>query len=309
MNYALLLANISLFLFFILQGAQTLRWGISNLGVIPTLIVRGQNLWTLFTSMFMHADFMHLFGNMLYLWVFGDNIEDALGHIKYLAFYLIGGLAASFVHIASLYALPSPTFAGFDIPAVGASGAISAVLGAYLMLYPRARIRTLVIYFFITIVSVPAFYYLGFWFIYQLMMGLFSFTGFLSGVAFWAHIGGFLAGVVTVKVFGSKLRLRLSSSEPLRKPPLRPVVIESSTTRKPFADVIVDHAKVRVFVKLPGVGERDVNVKVGEGHVMISATRGDLKYHDQIKLPVSVLPVIEDLHFSNGVLSLSLRRI
>lgn len=206
-NHMLILVNVVVFFFFFLQGTRAFIRGLVSFGAVPSYIVNGDRLWTLLTSMFMHADIMHLFGNMAYLWVFGDNIEDALGHVKYLVFYLLGGLTASFTHIASLYAtLPSFGQVGLDIPSVGASGAISAVLGAYLLLYPRARIRTLVFYIIVQIVSVPAFYYLGFWFLYQLMMGVFSLTGLSSGVAFWAHIGGFVAGLVTIKVFGVKPR-------------------------------------------------------------------------------------------------------
>lgn len=205
----LILVNVVVFFFFFLQGTETFINGIVSFGAIPSYIINGNRLWTLLTSMFMHADIMHIFGNMIYLWVFGDNIEDALGHTKYLVFYLLGGLVASFAHIASLFAtLPSFGLVGFNIPSVGASGAISAVLGAYLLLYPRARIRTLVFYIFIHIMSIPAYYYLGFWFLYQLMMGTLSLTGLPSGIAFWAHIGGFVAGLVTVKVFGVKPRPR-----------------------------------------------------------------------------------------------------
>jgi len=129
-NYGLLLINTVVFLYFLLQGTGTLITGIESFGVTPSYILNGERLWTLLTSMFMHADIMHLFGNMLYLWVFGDNIEDALGHTKYLVFYLLGGLAATFAHIASLFVmLPSFGDVGFDIPSVGASGAISAEHG------------------------------------------------------------------------------------------------------------------------------------------------------------------------------------
>jgi len=212
-TYGLLLINIVVFFCFFLQGTRMLIWGVIYFGAIPSYIINGERLWTVLTSMFMHADIMHLLGNMVYLWVFGDNVEDALGHVKYLVFYLLGGLVATFAHIASLFAtLPSFGTVGFDIPSVGASGAISAVLGAYVLFYPRAKIRTLVFYVFISIVTIPALYYLGFWFIYQFMMGVFSLTGLSSGVAFWAHIGGFVAGIVLAPIFrameGSKTARR-----------------------------------------------------------------------------------------------------
>ncbi|MEM1515491.1 MAG: rhomboid family intramembrane serine protease [Candidatus Bathyarchaeia archaeon] len=151
---------------------------------------------------------------MIYLWVFGNNVEDALGHIKYLAFYLIGGIFASLVHICStllsLYLKPVPyMISDLRIPAVGASGAISAVLGTY-SLCTQTRKKTLIFYFFIiTVVSVPAYYYLSFWFIYQILMGVISLTGISSGVAFWAHIGGFAFGMMIAKTLSIKSRKKV----------------------------------------------------------------------------------------------------
>jgi membrane associated rhomboid family serine protease len=170
-NYTLLIINVIVFFLFYLSSTEQFFWGIINLGVIPSYIVTGERLWTLLSSTFMHADPIHLFGNLLYLWVFGDNIEDALGHGKYLLFYLLGGIIASLLHVASV-AISAPSNGLMQIPSVGASGAVSAVLGAYLILYPKARIRTLIIRFFITIIDVRAMFYLGFWFIYQFLMGI-----------------------------------------------------------------------------------------------------------------------------------------
>ncbi len=306
-NYGLLLVNVAVFFLFFLQGTRTLWTGIVFFGATPIYIVNGERLWTLLTSMFMHADIMHLLGNMVYLWVFGDNIEDALGHIKYLLFYLLGGLAASLTHIASLFAtLPSLGYVGLRVPSVGASGAISAVLGAYMLLYPRARIRTLVVYIFIHIISVPAYYYLGFWFLYQLMMGVFSLTGLPSGVAFWAHIGGFTAGLVTVKVFGLKPRLRMVTAEGRR--PFRPLVV-SPRVMTPFVDVMVEGDKVRILAELPGVEEEDIKIGVSGWEVIISAERGEISFYRRVLLPVMVAPQIGDFSYKNGVLSFSLQRI
>ena len=136
--------------------------------------------------MFLHGGFMHLIGNMLFLWIFGNNIEDVLGPVKFIIFYLVAGLAANF-----LFVLFSPNS---DIPLVGASGAIAGVLGAYLVLYPRARIVTLMwIFYFIRIVKLPAKFMLGFWFFYQLFMSMTDFAGG-GGVAWLAHVGGFAYG-------------------------------------------------------------------------------------------------------------------
>ncbi len=230
-NYGLLLVNILIFFFFFVQGTGTLTLEILFLGAIPSYILNGERLWTLLSSMFMHADIMHLLGNMIYLWVFGDNVEDALGHFRYLTFYFLGGLAASFIHIASLFVtFPSFGFVGFDIPSVGASGAISAVLGAYLLLYPNTRVKTLVFYVIIHVMSIPAYYYLGFWFLYQLMMGVVSLTGFTSGVAFWAHIGGFAAGFLTIKAFGVKPKPKRAT---LARRPFNPLVVSPRVRTPP----------------------------------------------------------------------------
>ncbi len=161
--------------------------------MVPNEIVHGQRLYTLITSMFMHAGWIHLLGNMLYLYIFGDNVEDAFGHPSYLLFYIICGLAAAFAHIMSL---TNP--ADFDVAVLGASGAISGVLGAYVVLYPKARIITLLGYI---IVPLPAILFLGFWFVMQWLYGFLDMSG---GVAYWAHVGGFIAGMILALTFGLK---------------------------------------------------------------------------------------------------------
>ena len=139
----------------------------------------------LFTSMFLHSGLMHLLGNMLFLWIFGDNIEDYFGHLAYLVFYFVCGIGAGLLHI--LFNLTS------HLPALGASGAISGVMGAYIILFPRARVLTL---FFIFLVPIPAFFILGYWFVLQFLEGLGSLgASNAGGVAWWAHIGGFLIGM------------------------------------------------------------------------------------------------------------------
>jgi membrane associated rhomboid family serine protease len=149
---------------------------------------------TLLTSMFMHGGFAHLFGNMLYLWIFGDNLEDALGRRRYLAFYLLTGVLASFAHI-----LTTVIFGGDPrIPSLGASGAISGVLGGYVLLFPKRRVKVLIIR---VIQEVPAYVAIGLWFVFQLVSGLGMLGGQGGGVAYGAHIGGFVAGVVLVKLF------------------------------------------------------------------------------------------------------------
>jgi membrane associated rhomboid family serine protease len=164
------------------------NWVYDNFAMVPDEIIQGNNLHTLFTSLFLHADIFHIGGNMLYLYIFGDNIEDAFGHFRFLLFYFFCGLVADFAHILSVVST-----AGLLIPTLGASGAISGVMGAYILLYPRARIETLVFAIIITVVSIPAVFFLGFWFILQL---LYTWLGIGGNVAYWAHIGGFVAGMI-----------------------------------------------------------------------------------------------------------------
>ena len=148
---------------------------------------------TLFTSMFLHGGFMHLAGNMLYLWIFGNNVEDSMGHVRFVIFYLLCGVAAA---LAQAWPNPDST-----IPMIGASGAISGVLGAYLLLFPRARVLVLIpLGAFSRIVYVPAMFVLGFWFVLQLINTALS-EGGQGGVAFGAHIGGFVAGMVLIPLF------------------------------------------------------------------------------------------------------------
>jgi len=160
-------------------------------GVIPYEITHGLGLHailTLFTSMFLHGGFMHILGNMLYLWIFGNNIEDSMGHARFVLFYALSGVAAALCQF--VYDPAS------ELPMVGASGAVSGVLGAYLLLFPYARIKTLIfIFIFITTVELPAIVLLTIWFFMQV---LFSHT---QGVAWFAHIGGFLFGLITIRLF------------------------------------------------------------------------------------------------------------
>ncbi|MEZ4417421.1 MAG: rhomboid family intramembrane serine protease [Gemmatimonadota bacterium] len=166
-----------------------------QLGQGVTCRAGGLTRGALVTSMFLHGSWMHLIGNMWFLWIFGNNIEDSMGHLRYLVFYLLTGLLAAAAHVIS-----DP---GSAIPTVGASGAISGIMGAYLVLYPRARVKTLVpLIIFITILNVPAWAMLGYWFVVQLLSSATQdVTG--GGVAFWAHIGGFVAGVLLVRLFAN----------------------------------------------------------------------------------------------------------
>jgi membrane associated rhomboid family serine protease len=149
---------------------------------------------TLLTSMFMHGSLMHLAGNMLFLWIFGDNVEDDLGRVRYVLFYLICGLAATLAHVGATYAFGLNPY----IPSLGASGAISGVMGGYLVLHPRRRVTVIL---FRILTQVPGYVAIGMWFVFQLIAGVAMFGEKSGGVAYGAHIGGFLAGLALVKLF------------------------------------------------------------------------------------------------------------
>jgi membrane associated rhomboid family serine protease len=156
-----------------------------------------KNVWlSVVYSMFLHGSILHIAGNMLFLWVFGNNVEDRLGKLKYILFYLLSGIAATY---AQSYVFPSSA-----TPLVGASGAIAGILGAYLLMFPRARIRSLVILvIFITMIELPAFLVIGLWFVLQLVQGVGAIT-VDTGVAYMAHVGGFLAGMLLLLIFRPK---------------------------------------------------------------------------------------------------------
>jgi len=158
---------------------------------------------TVFTAMFMHGSILHIGGNMLFLWIFGNNVEDSMGPVKFLLFYLLGGIAAAALQIAI-----GP---GSEIPNLGASGAVAGVLGGYLLLFPRARVITVIfIVFFFTIVELPALLILGFWFVQQVLFGYFDLNsaGEEGGVAYFAHVGGFVFGLLAIKLFADERKRR-----------------------------------------------------------------------------------------------------
>lgn len=193
----LIAINVAVFIFqtALGSGARDMAY---QFALIPNQITTNfslGNLTNIFTSMFMHAGLAHIVGNMLYLWIFGDNVEDAMGKGRYILFYTLGGVTASLAHI---FTNPSS-----QVPTVGASGAIAAVLGAYLVLYPRQRVLTVIPFgFFMRITMLPASIVLGMWFLLQFFQGVMTLGGpDVGGVAFWAHIGGFVSGVLLANVF------------------------------------------------------------------------------------------------------------
>jgi membrane associated rhomboid family serine protease len=208
-NRILLVTNILVFTVFWLstQGIvfddRFAQFFNDNFVLTPAHILKGEQLYTLVTSIFMHATWIHLLGNMLYLFVFGNNVEDVLGHAGYLTFYLVCGLAAALTHILSvLYAPTINSLTGLTLSSdlteglIGASGAIAGVLGAYLVLYPKAYILTIVL---VVILPIPAVVFLGFWFVLQWLYIVFNMS---TEVAYFAHIGGFITGVVLALAIG-----------------------------------------------------------------------------------------------------------
>ena len=197
----IIVTNIVVYIYQLTLGQKAETLFILRAGAIPYEIIHFADIHplafippplTLFSAMFIHGGFLHVAGNMLYLWIFGDNIEDRLGHFRFIVFYLLSGLIASLAHIIIL-----PNSA---IPMIGASGAIAGVLGAYFLLYPRAHVLTLVFFFFfVDIIRIPALVFLGLWFVFQILS-----SGAGGGIAWYAHIGGFIGGAVLVKLFKTK---------------------------------------------------------------------------------------------------------
>ena len=212
-NYALIAANAAVFAHELALGPH-LSGFVNEMGLVPLryaspgLVHRlpwDRLVAPFFVSMFMHGGWLHIVSNMWCLWIFGDNVEDAMGHFKYLLFYLLVGLAAASAQLWASWGSPYPT--------IGASGAIAGVMGAYIVLYPSARVLTLVpIFFFLKLVEIPASIFLGLWFWSQLYSGAMALsnTGRLGGIAWWAHIGGFLAGIVLLGPFLAKAPRRRS---------------------------------------------------------------------------------------------------
>jgi membrane associated rhomboid family serine protease len=212
-TWLLIAANIAVFILEIRMPRQQLSALFDQYGVVPSRLAGAElslrsvrSFYPLFTGMFLHGGWFHLIANMWCLWLFGDNVEDRYGHFRFLLFYLLGGIAAYLVHALVL--------AGSSTPAIGASGAIAAVMAAYLLMFPRARILTIVPLFFIPLfIQIPAFVFIGLWFVLQLLSGAAALgpRASAAGIAWWAHIGGFMFGIVTLPLFRRREKtLRIS---------------------------------------------------------------------------------------------------
>lgn len=305
-NYCLIAVNAAVFTWeVIVTGFFANEQATSEIflkyGAIPKFILAG-DMQGVFTSMFIHGGIVHIFGNMIFLYIFGDNVEDRFGHIKYLAIYFFWGLFAALVH--SIYAV---SVGGAEVPVVGASGAISGVLGAYLIMFPRAKIYTVIILFFITTIRIPAVAFIPFWFILQI---LFTLIGESGGVAYLAHIGGFVAGVGTgyawkylsgkkylsIPNMGKtiKQRPKIENANPLPEPE----VIESAN----FYEIIAEIRGISSATDIQADYEPDYK------RVRIIAS-GSRKYQLFAKLPDSATnPAVEYIHYLNGIARIRLRK-
>jgi membrane associated rhomboid family serine protease len=206
LNWIVILINVAVFIYQLTLSQEELHSFIMEYGVVPVDILNGENYISLITAMFIHGGWLHIIGNMLFLWVFGDNIEAVVGHFWYIVFYLMGGIAASAAHV--IFNAES------IIPSIGASGAVSAMLGAYLVWFPSSKVKMLVpIFFFITVVRVYAWIFLFVWIGIQLFFGLAAIgqSAQTTGVAWWAHLGGFIFGLAIGII------IRVMNPQPINK--------------------------------------------------------------------------------------------
>ena len=309
LNYSLIAINAVVFIweasvtgFFTNQYATEALF--RNYGAVPQSVLSG-NIASLVTSMFMHGGIAHIIGNMVFLFVFGDNLEDKFGRTKYLLMYIGWGMAAAILH--SLYAV---SVGGAEIPAVGASGAISGVLGAYLVMFPRAKVFTVIIAFFITTVRIPAIAYIPFWFILQV---IFAFIGEPGGVAYFAHIGGFVVGMGTGygwKVLVGPGPSQLPNAERIQMVRReRPRVEEAAPQAAP--EVIEGPDFYEIITEIRGVSDAsDIHARFesDSGNVRITAN-GSRRYDIIARLPKgAVNPTIEHIHYLNGIARIRLNK-
>lgn len=316
-NYALLAANFAVFIWqVIVTGFFTNEEAVIHMftehGFVPARFLESPlhiaALTSLLSSMFMHGGIMHLLGNMLFLWIFGDNIEDRFGHARYFMIYIFWGFVASMAHLAWAMSVGGDQLL---IPAVGASGAISGVLGAYLVMFPRARVVTLLFFFFITTVRIPAFAYLIMWFVFQVFSASFDVTG---GVAYLAHIGGFVIGAAFGMGYRAlvKMRLRIPKvpSVSTKEQGVEPRVMKQ-VVRPLRMEGITAPNYVEILVEMPGVNERDIAINVSDNTVFIDAVSEDgfRRYRGKAILRAKVKDKPEFTHYLNGILRIRLQRV
>lgn len=307
-NYGLIFINVVVFFWEVVftnffmdpNAAQELFY---TYGSIPRFVIAG-DIVSIFTSMFMHGGIAHIVGNMVFLFVFGDNIEDKFGHLKYLLIYLLWGILAAYSH--SLIANQDSSAL---IPAVGASGAISGVLGAYLVMFPRAKIFTIVFAFFITTVRIPAIAFLPIWFIMQIVFGIiFPQSG---GVAYFAHIGGFVAGLGTAYVWKLLARKRDIRILDIRSPPIKK--ISFSPPESPFVrtepEIIKGPDFYEILVEVKGIsGLADIRADFEPQNNLVKITDRKSNISQVLaKLPEDASKyTLRDIDYLNGIIRVRL---
>jgi membrane associated rhomboid family serine protease len=308
LNYGLIAVNIIIFIYEVIATGNfsdeiATNALLDRYGAIPNQVLSG-NISSIFTSMFLHGGIAHLAGNMIFLFVFGDNIEDRFGRIKYLIIYLMWGAVAAFAHsLVAVYA------GGGEIPAIGASGAISGVLGAYLVLFPRAKIYTIVFAFFITTIRIPAIAFIPFWFIMQVVLGV---IGPVSGVAYTAHIGGFLAGAATGYLWKILKFQRPPAIKPkwdVTKIKPRPNIAEMGINTQPeiregpdFYEIIAEIRGVTAASEI--MTDYDPNTKI----LRIYSPNPNSN-EVNVKLPDDATDaIVDNIHYLNGIVRIRLRK-
>lgn len=319
LNYTLIAVNIAVFIweaiatsFFTDQKAVVemfLTYGTVPDDLFSNFPASGLNI---VTSMFMHGGVAHIIGNMVFLWVFGDNIEDKFGRVKYIIIYFGWGAAAALLH--SIFAIPAGDGA---IPAVGASGAISGILGAYLVMFPRAKVHTILMAFFIYTIRIPVLVYIPFWFVLQLIFGIIGQLSPVgdSSVAYLAHIGGFIAGAATGLVGRAVLLPRiaaLAGKGTAYRPPVKKVrpKIEDVVADAP-PEVIEGQDYYEVIAEMRGVADAaDINATYDPASRLVKITaKGSRKYEMTAQIPDGAAnPAVQYVQYLNGIARIRLSK-
>ncbi|HVX02894.1 MAG TPA: rhomboid family intramembrane serine protease [Nitrososphaera sp.] len=320
LNYALIGINVAVFIwqasvtsFFTDEQAVTRMF--LTYGTVPDRLFSEfpGSAFTVVTSMFMHGGVAHIVGNMVFLWVFGDNIEDKFGRVRYILLYIGWGFAAALLHSAVAVSIGDGA-----VPAVGASGAISGVLGSYMVLFPRARIYTIITAFFIYTVRIPVLIYIPFWFALQLILGVIGQLGPLggdSGVAYFAHVGGFIAGAITGLVGRGFILSKIASlagKGTTYKPPVRKVrpKIEDVVSETP-PEVIEGPNYYEIIAEVKGVTDASaISAKYEQGSNVVRITaNGSRRYDMAAKLPDTAAgATVEDIQYLNGIARIRLAK-
>ncbi|HKX81347.1 MAG TPA: rhomboid family intramembrane serine protease [Nitrososphaera sp.] len=319
LNYGMIGINVAVFVWQIMidpaciLGCQNGEMFVQY-GTVPDILFQDpmRGAATIVTSMFMHGGGAHILGNMVFLFVFGDNIEDRYGRIKYLLIYLGWGAAAALAH--SLYAV---SVGGGNVPAVGASGAISGILGAYLVMYPRAKIFTILVMFFITTVRIPVLIYIPFWFGMQVLFQVLQLAGGGSdGVAYLAHIGGFVAGAATGLVWrllpdSIKYKAGAPGTGTVFKPTFRKSRPRIEDVSPAIPEVIEGPDYYEVIAEVRGVSDAgDISTRYDpDSRQLRIVASGSRRYEIFAKLPDSAInPVVKYIQYLNGIARIRLAK-